>query len=95
MKLTITFEIEVSDIPEKEREEIIADSGMDDEDMPRIAEMSEEEVRSEIIGTFYSMFNGADYDVQSEMWAGSDFYGYITGISVRETLPPAPREEAR
>ena len=87
MKLIITFEFEVSDIPEKERSEIAADCGMDEEDMPRISEMGEAEVRSEIIDAFYAMFNGADYDIQSEIWAGSDFYGYITGISVAPTNP--------
>lgn len=87
MKITMTVEFEVSDIPEKERLEIIRDSGMDNEDMPRISEMTEDEVRSEIIESFEAMFNGADYDSQAEMWAGSDFYGFITGFRVLPSTP--------
>jgi hypothetical protein len=84
MKITIAFEFEVSDMPESDRVDIINDTGMEEDEMPRISEMSEEEVRSEIIDAFCSMFNGTDYDVQSEMWAGSNFYGYITGVSTSE-----------
>lgn len=92
MKIKISLEFEVSDIPEQERIDIINDSGISSSSMPRISEMSEMEVRSEIIDAFYSMFNGADYDVQSEMWAGSNFYGYITGVSVIDTPDANPHK---
>lgn len=84
MKIAIAFEFEVSDMPEKEREDIANDTGMEEDEMPRISDMSEAEVRAEIIDAFYSMFNGTDYDVQAEMWAGSNFYGYITGITAKD-----------
>ncbi|CZT36387.1 hypothetical protein [Rhizobium sp. 9140] len=80
MKLTLSFEIEISDIPEKDRLEMLNDAGMSDEDMPRISAMSETQVRAEVTDAFYAMFDGSNYDDQSDMWAGSNFYGYITSI---------------
>lgn len=80
MKLTLTFEIEIADIPEKDRLEMLNDAGMEDEDMPRISAMSEPQVRAEVTDAFYAMFDGSSYDDQSDMWAGSNFYGYITSI---------------
>lgn len=88
MKMTITFEIEVSDIPERERLEIINDCGLDDEGMPLISEMSEDEVRAEVVEAFTAMFNTGDYEAQSEVWAGTNFYGYITNMTA--TSAPAP-----
>lgn len=82
MKITMTVEFEVSDIPEKDRIGIIKDSGMDNEDMPLISEMTEDEVRAELVDSFEAIFNGANYESQAEMWAGSDFYGYITGFHI-------------
>lgn len=80
MKITMTVEFEVSDIPEKERAEIINDCGMGEDEIPKISEMTEAEVITEITDAFDATFNGADYDSQAEMWAGSNFYGYITAF---------------
>lgn len=82
MKITMTVEFEVSDIPEEERCNILDDSGMDETEVPRISDMTESEVASEITDAFDAMFNGADYDCQAEVWAGSNFYGFITGFRV-------------
>lgn len=82
MKITMTVEFEVSDIPEEERFNILDDSGMDETEVPRISDMTESEVASEIADAFDAMFNGADYDCQGEVWAGSNFYGFITGFRV-------------
>lgn len=88
MKITMTVEFEVSDIPKKDRIDIINFGAMDDEEIPRISEMTEDEVRAELVDSFEAMFNGADYDSQAEMWAGSDFYGYITGFRILPTSQP-------
>ena len=90
MKLTLTFEIEISDIPEKDRLEMLNDAGMEDEDMPRISAMSEPQVRAEVTDAFYAMFDGSSYEDQSDMWAGSNFYGYITSI----IAAPSPQSDA-
>jgi hypothetical protein len=87
MKLRVTLEIEVSDLPDDEREEIGhmedaigGDELDDDEGVPLLADQDPEEVKMAITEALHDL--GSSYISQREMWAGTGFYGYMSSVSV-------------
>lgn len=87
MKLRVTLEIEVSDLPDDEREEIGhmedamgGDELDDDAGVPLLADRDPEEVMMAITEAPHDL--GSSYISQREMWAGTGFYGYMSSVSV-------------
>lgn len=93
MKLKVTLEIEVADIPDHERA-LLADGlnfrddgdetiATDLETVPRLSEMS----ANEITGLPYEFFDGiSDYDVQAEIWAGTNVFVYFSKLTVSDVM---------
>lgn len=93
MKLKVTLEIEVADLPQEVREELAdglnfrADednSVADDLDtVPRLSEMS----ANDITELPYTFFEGiGDYDVQADAWAGSETYVYFSKVKIKDVM---------
>lgn len=93
MKLKVTLEIEVADLPQEVREELAdglnfrADednSVADDLDtVPRLSEMS----ANDITDLPYTFFKGmGDYDLQAEAWAGSEVYVYFSKVEIKDVM---------
>lgn len=89
MKLMITMEVEFSDLPEEVREELADGLNFRSEDdelnddldtVPTVAEMEPDEIVGAVT-EFFESFD--DYEIQAEVWAGSDVYGYLSSISVK------------
>ncbi|SMF65458.1 hypothetical protein SAMN02982989_3360 [Xaviernesmea oryzae] len=93
MKLKVTLEIEVADLPQDVREELAdglnfrADednSVADDLDtVPRLSEMS----ANDVTDLPYTFFEGiGDYEAQAEVWAGSDTYVYFSKVEIKDVM---------
>lgn len=92
MKLRIVLEVEVSDLPDSEREEL--EDGMnfravedtevapDLPTVPRIEDYPAGEVQEAVREALSGL--GEDFQLQAEMWAGSEFYGWLSKIEVKE-----------
>jgi hypothetical protein len=99
MKLRVTLEIEVSDLPQQEREEL-ADglnfrAGDDEtfatdlEPVPRLDEYT----ANDLCSLPYEFFEGMDdYEAQRDVWAGSDVYVYFSKITVTDVMAVSPAE---
>lgn len=92
MKLRIVLEVEVSDLPDSEREELedgmnfraIEDTEVapDLPTVPRIEDYPAGEVQEAVREALQGL--GDDFQLQAEMWAGSEFYGWLSKIEVKE-----------
>lgn len=92
MKLRIVLEVEVSDLPDSEREEL--EDGMnfravedtevapDLPTVPRVEDYPAGEVQEAVREALSGL--GEDFQLQAEMWAGSEFYGWLSKIEVKE-----------
>lgn len=85
--LRIVLDVEFSDLPDEVREDLA--DGLNfraDEDrevapdldaVPRIAEMSDDE----IVGRVSEFFDGlSEYAMQEELWAGTGVFGYLSSV---------------
>lgn len=97
MKIRVLMELEVSDLPGEERKEL--EDGInfvaaedqtttepEDEDyvptVPRLDEFSPQEITHAVRDMF--MDGVTNLDTQRELWAGTEFYGYISDLDVLE-----------
>ncbi len=83
MKLLVTLELEVADIPEEHRSDIVDNLWDDDADDNSVdfdtSTMTHNDIR-EAVGTF---FEGLDsYEMQTEAWAGSGIYCYFKDFNI-------------
>lgn len=60
--------------------------GLDEDDsdyvplVPKLSDCSAEEVQEAVVEAIVGVFS--DYDSQAEMWAGTEFYGYISAVDI-------------
>lgn len=80
MRIKILLDIEMGDIPEPDRKDI---EDMIGQTPPKLSDYNPEEVAEELCSMFSYIDN---YDVQQDLWAGSDFYGMIKKVHSAEVL---------
>jgi hypothetical protein len=91
MKLLVTLEIEVADLPDIERDELadgINFRGDNDttlspdlDTVPRLSDMG----ANELTGLPYEFFDGlAGYEAQQEIWAGTNTFVYFSKLTVTD-----------
>lgn len=75
VKLRLTFDIEVSDLPDDVRAELQECEG---EHVPTLAEHGRDEIQASVIDALDTLCD--TYDTQADLWAGTSFYGYMSSI---------------
>lgn len=96
MKLLVTLEVEVADIPQQEREFMqdginfaLPGEEPDDDDydavmaLPSLADYSPIDVE-EATRDIFNGLGGGDYETQAEMFAGSEVYFYFKEVGVKD-----------
>ena len=97
-KVKIVMEIEFSELPDDVRDELADGLNFRDEEdheiasdldtVPTASSMSDRDVEAALIDFFDGL---SHYEMQAELWAGSDVYGYISAISVQSVEPAEGR----
>jgi len=80
MRIKILLDIEMGDIPEPDRNDV---ADMIGHTPPKLSDYTQEEVTEELCSMFSYIDN---YDVQQDLWAGSDFYGMIKKVHSAEPV---------
>jgi hypothetical protein len=90
MKLRVTLEIEVGDLPDEQRRElqdgvnflepgVLADEDDDLEALPSLADYEIDEIQDVVSEAFQGL---SFYDIQSDLWSGSGCYICMTDVKV-------------
>jgi hypothetical protein len=85
MKITVTLEIEVSDLPQHVRKEMTSmfcgtDDGLDAVPQPIAEGEFSEDDAADAVQTFFSE---PEYDMQAEAWAGSNQFIWFSDFTVK------------
>ena len=90
-KLKITMEIEFSELPDEVREDLADGLNFRDADdreispdldeVPSVKDATVDDLEYAARDFFVSL---SDYELQAELWAGTEFYGYISQFKVLE-----------